>query len=224
VPDYSREEAEEILRRALSREEQDGISHDDLLAAAAEVGVEPGAVEQAAAELASERSRAEREGKVRSELRRDFWGRVGNLVGINALLLGIDWLTGPGWWVQWVALVSALLVANGAVRMLAPGEATIRRAEKRIDKRERKRLKRERKREWARGGRERRGDAEKQFERVVEEGVEALLRKAGDHLEQINRSSRGPQVRVADPDSARRRRDSSDPPPPHEVRRKRRDT
>lgn len=223
MPDYSRDEAEEILRRALARDEQDGVSHEDLLAAAAEVGIEAGAVEEAAAELAKERSRAQREGQIRAELRRDFLGRAANLIGLNALVLGIDWLAGPGWFVQWVALVSALLLVSGTFRVLAPSEDAMRRAEKRLDKRELKRLKRERKREWARGEGKPRKDAEKQFERVVEEGVEALLRKAGDHLEQLNRDSGRARVRVADP-RERRERDSSDPPPPREYRRKRRDT
>ncbi|MDD9934988.1 MAG: 2TM domain-containing protein [Myxococcales bacterium] len=207
MPDYSREQAEEILRRALEREQTDGVSHEDLVAAAAEVGIDTAQLERAASELADERQQAEREVQVRAELKRGFFQDLGNTLGFNALMLGIDLLTGPGWWVQWVALFSVLHLGGRAARAFAPNEETLRRTERRLEKREHKRRKRERKREWARDERKRRSNAEAQFERVVEEGVEALLRSAGDRLERYNRDQDGPHVRVEDPDAEEARRD-----------------
>jgi len=52
---YTRQEADEILRRALAAQPaSDGISHDDLVAAAREVGIPTSAVEAAAVELSDD--------------------------------------------------------------------------------------------------------------------------------------------------------------------------
>ena len=66
---YDDDEVREILRRAL--EEDEGLGHDELAAAAAEVGIEPERFERAARAVRSERSR-----EVAIERRRRRRGRA----------------------------------------------------------------------------------------------------------------------------------------------------
>jgi hypothetical protein len=195
---YSDAEAEEILKRALSRERREGISHDDLVEAAGEVGIDRADVEAAAAELAREREQHSRKAEVKLELRRRFWSLSGNLVAANLMLVAVDYLTGPERWFYWVTLASVALLAQRALRTFAPREQDMRRAERRLARRERRRRRYEAKfeRERERDDKQRRKRAEQEFERVVEQGVEALLRSAADRLERYNRDRVAQRVRV----------------------------
>ncbi len=58
-PSYSREEMDAILQRALQRQsiKREGVSHDELLAAAEEIGVPREEIEAAARDLAAEKAR-----------------------------------------------------------------------------------------------------------------------------------------------------------------------
>jgi len=101
---YSREEVNAIFGRAIERDNQGELSHEDLLAAAREVGIPAQAVETAAIEISAERGeRAEL-----IELRRDQWrGFVAHLIPyvmVNALLVTINVLTTHFPWAVFPAL------------------------------------------------------------------------------------------------------------------------
>jgi len=216
VARYSREQAEEILRRAIDREEGDGICHEDLIAAAAELGVEREAVERAAGELEHERDSDEARAAIVREHRRGFGRQAVNLAFLNAIVAAVDWMTGPGAFYHWVLLGSAVMLGARLIRNLMPTEADLQRADKRIQKRQRQKARQQRKR---RARHERGRAAGEHFERVVEEGVEALLHAAADRIEDYNRRHRGggPKVRVAE------EREPQDEPAPASRRSSRRD-
>lgn len=195
VAEYSDEEAEEILRRALARERKEGISHEDLIAAAGEVGIDQSDIEAAAAELADERAKLARTDAARGELRRRLSSLASTLLLINALVLGVDVFTGPEWFVQWVALASALLLGARALKTFMPSEDDLQRVERRLSRRERRRQRaherrQRRKQPKARGNKSNKSRTEAEFERVVEQGVEALLRSAADRIERWNQEQR----------------------------------
>lgn len=133
---YSREEMEEIFRRAaehttFTESGADAIRYEDLVAAANEVGIDPKAVEHVAAGIEAERAqiaqRADDDAIVRHELaERRHRARRSLLtyVIVATFLAGIDWLTPGGPWAQWVALIWGFFVALSLGRaMLEPSHA-----------------------------------------------------------------------------------------------------
>jgi hypothetical protein len=120
-------------------------------------------------------------------------------------------MTGPGVvWYPWVALASAVILGSRAIRFFMPSENDLRRAERRVRRRERRRERARHAEEQRRRRREPRDPQRtaEQFERVVEEGVEALLHAAADRIAAYNRERRqgAPRVRV-------------EPAPEHDVER-----
>jgi len=93
---YGNDDVRKILDRALTAQPQAGLSHDDLLAIGAEVGLSPAAIEQAAAEVRDDAARLD----VVSRRRRGLLLHALVFLLVNAALFGINFLTTPGeWWV-----------------------------------------------------------------------------------------------------------------------------
>jgi hypothetical protein len=193
---YSPQQMEEILRRAMQREAAGEISHTDLLEAAQEVGIDPGAVEAAALELDAEEVTRQREARIRSELRKRALGAFGNYLVINALVFTVDALSGPERWFHWVLLGTTALLLRRLFLSLFPGEVELARADKRLKKREDRELKHRDRARWQRNRDERKKQTAAQFERAVEEGVQALFKVAADKLEHYNQAGGGPGPRV----------------------------
>ncbi len=199
---YSDDEAKEILKRALEGDAlaTGGFDHEDLVAAAREVGIDPEAVERAASEMSLDR---EAEGLVlaRRRKRRRRW--VNGLITyaiVNAFLFGVDYVTPGGPWFYWPLLGWGLFVALSGARAFLPQGEDARREE---IAHERARLLRSRAKEAKRRRRDaaraaRRG-APSAFDETIERGVTALLdavatqiERAGKHAEEeIRRASRG---------------------------------
>lgn len=117
---YSREEVDAILGRAIERDNRGELSHEDLLAAAREIGIPEQAIETAAIEVAAERmERAEL-----VELRRDQWrGFVAHLIPyvmVNALLVTINVLTTHFPWAMFPALGWGIGLASHLWAVLFP--------------------------------------------------------------------------------------------------------
>src|SRR5688572_24818259 len=102
---YSREEADEILRRALAEQAADGISHDDLVAAAREVGIPEGAIEAAASQLGEHRSVKERVDLLRQQKRRAFVRHLLSYLIANGGIFLFDYFDGGPWFFQYVLIV-----------------------------------------------------------------------------------------------------------------------
>jgi hypothetical protein len=161
-PTYTREEMDAILKRALARQQEksDGIGHDELVAAAAEVGIPREEIEAAAREVhpaskpedvrfaEAERTRAA------NRLRASFvtWCVV------SAGLFVLCEATGGNWWF-WVAIPWGLAVALQWVQVTFPSASPTRMRESRRERRRR-----------------RREEKLRHFERTVEVGTTALLR------------------------------------------------
>lgn len=227
---YSDEEVDEILRRAIERQRDDStkLSHDDLVAAAGEIGIDPKDVEAAIAEVraAAKPAAASAPAKERPAprvadddeeddetlLADDVRGRRARFVRhfisflvVNAAMAGMNLLTGPPWWFLWIVLGWGIGVAMQAARAFIPDDPQ--RQKQRL-RRLRRRRDRELRRDRAHARRTRGHERKKDFERAVQEGVGLLLstaaRKIAEavdrHREEEERRKGGVRVQLDDDD------------------------
>ncbi|MBX7191680.1 MAG: 2TM domain-containing protein [Sandaracinaceae bacterium] len=162
---YSREEMEEIFRRAAEHTQfqesgADAIKYEDLVAAAREVGIDPSSVAEVARKVEAERGAVQRQADddavVRHELAERRHRARSSLLTytiVCTFLAVLDWMTPGGPWVQWVALIWGLFVALGLGRaLLAPSardrERILRREQKKRAKREREERRARAAEEW----------------------------------------------------------------------------
>jgi hypothetical protein len=196
---YSREEADEILRRALAQQAADGINHDDLVAAAREVGIPDTAIEAAASQLGEHRSVKERVELMRRQKRRSFGRHLLSYMIVNGGVFLFDYFDGGPWFFQYVLIVWGIIVLLFGIRQLAPEEASlVRKAEREIEK-ERRRAERERRRTARASGRTGLpglpGPA-KEFEQAVQEGASALLSAAARAIRDLTPSPNDKRYRA----------------------------
>ena len=119
---YNRDEADAILSRAIERDSKRGdLAHEDLVAAAREVGVSSEALEAAAQEVLAERTRQTDLAMVRREQRQGFFGHLipyilvnGFLITINVFTTRFPWALFPalGWGIGLVLHLMAVLRPN----------------------------------------------------------------------------------------------------------------
>ncbi|MDH5676596.1 MAG: hypothetical protein OEZ06_31050 [Myxococcales bacterium] len=143
-------------------------------------------MEHAAGEVELERDTDEARAAIVRAHRRGFGHQVVDLAFVNAIVAAIDRMTGPGAFYHWGRLGSAVMLGARLIRNLMPTEADLQRAEKRIQKRRKARERRKHRSQHERGS-----ATGEHIERVVEEGVEALLHAAADRTEDYNRRRRG---------------------------------
>jgi len=187
VREYSRDEVEEILRRALETQPVEALSHEDLVAAAVEAGINAADVEAAALQLEEERELRVEEDRIVSWRRKRFLQSIYTYVVVNAGLFVVDIMSGPGWWVQWVLAGWGIALALGARRALIPDRERLRRrARRRIAKRNRG--------HWEK-------QVRKEVDRAIQVGVDALVDAASRRLSDTDRVRTGHRVRVERPDS-----------------------
>lgn len=181
---YSRDEVEEILRRALESQPVEALSHEDLVAAAVEAGIDAADVESAARQLEEERELVREEARIISARKKRFLQSIYTYVVVNAGLFVIDIMSGPGWWVQWILAGWGIALALGARRALAPDRQRLRaRARRRIQRRQRG--------NWEK-------QVRKEVDRAIQLGVDALVdaasRKLAARAEESSRDR--PRARV----------------------------
>jgi hypothetical protein len=232
VRSYTDEELEAILRRAIERQTAagDGFGHDELVAAAREVGLDEDAVERAIAELSDERSEQQIRDGIRRR-RRERWLRhlitylavVGGLLGLHAMAIG-----GVGTWVFWVAFGWGIgLVLDTYNKLRAPTDEEVDRERRRLNRHERRRARAEARREAkrrraeertqrrARG--ERRSQTSEQLERVIDEGVSLLLgaaaKKIREAAEQMEHGQPAPDTEFGRYVERRKAGRTAAPPP-----------
>ena len=96
---YKEDEVRAIIDRALESQPAAGVSHGDLLAIGAGVGLSPEALEQAANEVREERLNQAAVLQVVAKRRRGILAHAFVFLAINGFLLLINFLTTPGqWW------------------------------------------------------------------------------------------------------------------------------
>jgi hypothetical protein len=213
---YSDEEVDEILRRAIERQKDQGagLSHDDLVAAAGEIGIAPADVEAAVAEVrqagsgkAAVAEPVDEDTKLylldRQSRRAGFLRHLATYLVVNGALAGMNALTGGTWWVLWVVLGWGIGIALHGLGALLPDDPARRaRRTQRLRHRRDKETRRLREQERRQERRRERRSREKAFESAVQEGVGLLLsaaaRKIEDAVERSRREREG--VRVATDD------------------------
>ena len=101
---YSKEEVDRIIRRALKLKKEDSIKHQELVDTAREFGIDPQTLEAAIAQdrevYEKERARRKRLLRRKARFHRHLWSYI---IVIGALLLINATTPGP-WWFQWPAL------------------------------------------------------------------------------------------------------------------------
>ena len=101
---YSNDEFDRIIRRALKLKKKNSISHQELVDTAKEFGIDPrtldAAIKEEKEQFEKERSRQTRLLRRKARFHRHLWSY---LIVIAALLL-INLLTPGPWWFQWPAL------------------------------------------------------------------------------------------------------------------------
>ena len=174
---YTRQEVDEILRRALSEKSVEGISHDDLLAAAREVGIPSSAIEAAAAELGDNQRIAERAELIRRRKRASFLRHLLVFLVVNAGIFFVDQADGGAFWFQYPLVIWGVILLALGITQLAPDRQRLeRRAERELD-RERRRM-HKRRRLAARAAGEPGTSAAQEFETAVQDGLSTLLSSA----------------------------------------------
>jgi hypothetical protein len=182
VRQYSRDEVEEILQRALETQPLETLSHRDLVDAAIEAGIDGALVEAAAKQIEEEREIRSEEERIINWRRKRFLQSIYTYVVINGGLFLIDVMSGPGWWVQWVLAAWGVALALGARRALIPDRERLRaRARRRVAKRKR-------------GGWEK--QVRKEVDRAIQVGVDALIDAASRKLSARAHAPSQPQHRV----------------------------
>jgi hypothetical protein len=190
---YTREEADEILRRALAQQAAEGINHDDLVAAAREVGIPESALEAAASQLGEHQVVLDRVALLRRQKRRAFARHVLTFLLVNGGIFLFDSFDGGPWFFHYVMLVWGVILLLFGIRQLAPEEAgLVRKAERELE-RERRRAARQRPRAGrAPGIGTQLPGAAREFESAVQDGVSALMTAAAKAIRDY---SPGPKPR-----------------------------
>ena len=102
--EYSKEEVNRIIRRALKRKQTDTIRHQDLIETAREIGIDSRILEAA---IEQEQREYKKQKIRRARLKRrkvGFYSHLWSYLVVNVALLLINNLTPGPWWFQWSVL------------------------------------------------------------------------------------------------------------------------
>ena len=183
---YTREEMQEILRRALDRQSSRGeITHDEMVDAAREVGIDVDSIEHAAHELDAHRASADQEAEITRRRERGFYRSLAVYGVVNAALFALDMLTAGGQWWFAVAIIWGIFVALHGLSVFMPRHESPEERQRRLELRVRQEARR-REHEARRAVKRARHEAKQarkeairrgaeQFEDAVEQGVALLL-------------------------------------------------
>ncbi len=147
---YSREELQAILARALERQAKgpgsDGLSHAQLLETAHEVGLSPAEIAAAVAEVDRTRARDALTAELQQQRRERLRNHVATYLAVNLGLWGIDWATtamgtnAQGGWHWIVAAAWGMGLLLHALRSVLADPATLARDAERWEARRQRKL------------------------------------------------------------------------------------
>ena len=101
---YNKDEVNRIMRRALKLKNEDTVSHEDLMGAARDMGLDPQVVE-AVIEIEQRELAKEKIRKTRLKRRKvGFYSHLWSYLIVNAALMLINNFTPGLWWFQWSVL------------------------------------------------------------------------------------------------------------------------
>jgi hypothetical protein len=125
---YTADDVNRIIRRALKIEKTEAISHQELLETARELGIDPGRIEDAvkleASALEKERLKNEYLNRKRSRFKARLW----TFVTLNGVVFILNAVTPGPWWFQWVLLGTGISLAIGFRKTYFPTEHQVERA------------------------------------------------------------------------------------------------
>lgn len=177
---FSDDEVREILQRAIDRNANHGGSTGsaELMEIAAELGVSQDDVSAAIAEVTQGRELQREVAAIQEERRHSLRSSVATWFLVCSMLLLVDWMTGPGWWVMWPCAIWGFILVLLARRAYFPNRRKLEyKARSRLGRRL-KRQERERRRRRQRG-------IEEGLEQAFERGVAALVAAAARHVERV---------------------------------------
>jgi hypothetical protein len=177
---YDEAEVREILRRAIERDQDDAgrLGRSDIIAAAAEIGIDESSVQRAIVDIDRERELTDEVELLRLQRKSKWLSHVSTWAIVNAFLLAVNLLTGGAWWFYWPLMAWGIFVAMHTARVVMADDRRDReRAKKRLEKRRGQREKQARK--------EKKKAAEKELEQAIERGVHALLGAAAQRAEAV---------------------------------------
>ncbi len=197
---YSDEEVEAIFRRALERqvEEEDGYGHEELIAAAREVGLDDDAIERTLREIDEERGEQSIRDRLAKKDRARWLNHLVTYLVIAGGFLGMHALGYAGAWTIWMAFGWGMGLALQTFSTLrGPTDEAVHKERKKLNRAARRaaqararrdakrRLQAERAQKRAR--RKRGAEAGDDLERIIEEGVTLLLGAAAKKLREATR-------------------------------------
>jgi hypothetical protein len=212
---YTDEEARAIFDLALATQAESSIGHEELVAAAAEVGVSREAVERAIVEMQVAHVEQEAKRAILRRRRRRLKNHAIPFIAINAFFFLVNWFTTPGaWWFLFPLCAWGLVLFFHAWLALSSETSprALRRELKRSDREQRQSLGRLLEEQGRANGRVRRESVQKNAKLLgaaVEEGVSGLLAQLADRLRRGQTAATGMRVdtRGAPPEQAGLRRE-----------------
>jgi hypothetical protein len=188
---YSKKEVDAILARAIEHDNQHGeLSHDDLVAAAGEVGISREALEKAAAEVMTQQSEREELAVIRREQWQGFRGHLIPYIMVNGLLVTINVLTTHFPWALFPAVGWGIGLVSHLMSVVHPDPQRLQ-----------KKLQRRREREQRRALKEQLRNNARLLEQDVGQGISAVLQAVARRIEgpTATRANAQDRVRVASP-------------------------
>ncbi|WP_438026671.1 2TM domain-containing protein [Sorangium sp. So ce233] len=203
---YTEAEVRAILERALRDAQTREVGHDELVAAAEEIGISRAAIEAASRDIELVRGEADARAAIVARRRKGFRSHLFSFVVVNAFLFAINVLTPGPWWFFWPLLGWGLGLAFHA-RAALSSDVSPRRIRREIE-RSAERARREELRRLKEQRRAERLERKQRLERsaedlghAVEEGVATVLSRIAQEI----RGSVPPGPAPAE-DAARRQR------------------
>jgi hypothetical protein len=208
---YSAAEVQEILRRAAEKTaaQSDDLEHDELVSAAREAGLDPAAVEAAAAEVHAGRLREDAGRELRERKRKGFLSHLSAYLIVNVALVLMSLLVTARPWSAVVAigwgiglafhLLSAfreptkdeiqdfVLEREAREKALARVRDKLASKQREHEERQRDRDAKEQKRQEKKRRKQKIADASEALESAVEKGVAAVLEAAAAQLDQLTK-------------------------------------
>lgn len=149
---YSQEEVEAILQRALHRQQGNaagGISHDDLIATARELGIDPAQLELAIMEQSEVGTTENAKRTWLAQQKRSYFEHLRSYLIINTVLIVINIMTGGDFWAIWPILGWGIGLAFDTANTFWPNDKEIEKGARKViakENRQRQQLLQERQR------------------------------------------------------------------------------
>ncbi|WP_437993663.1 2TM domain-containing protein [Sorangium sp. So ce145] len=204
---YTEAEVRAILERALRDAETRGVSHDELVAAAEEIGISRGAIEAASRDIEHVRGEEAAREAILARRRKGLRSHLFSFLLVNAFLFAVNALTDGPWWFFWPLLGCGLGLAFHALGALSSDVSPrqirreIERSAEQARKEQHRRLKEQRRVERLER-KQRLEQSAEDFGHAVEEGVATVLSRIAQEI----RGSAPPPAPARGEDAPRGRR------------------